>query len=105
MTNRVQKKITQTRNILIVVIAVCAAKLVKIIMDGDAKTTQIVVLAIVIVVLGVILGLYSLLDRYTKKEQENYGLSSNVSEKLDGTANPLNLKNLLNEILNKNKPQ
>lgn len=73
MASRAQRKIMQTRNILILVIVVCAAKLIKTLKDGGGETAQIAILIIVIAVLGVILGLYMWLDRYTKKEQASYG--------------------------------
>lgn len=77
MASNARQKIKQTRGVLIIVVLACLAKLVKTIKDGDGETAQIVVLALVIVILGVILAFYSWIGRYTQKEQETYGQPQN----------------------------
>lgn len=100
MANHVQKKIKQTRGVLIIVILACAAKLVKIIKDGDAQVAQIVVLAIVIAILAVVLILYSWVDRYTKKEQENYGgpAAGQAADAVPQQTQPQNLKAIVKDV-------
>lgn len=102
MPGRTHKKITQTRNILIVVIVVCAAKLAKLIMDGGAQTAQIVVLAAVIVVLGVILALYILLERYVQNAPEDSGQTASLPDTPPAPAEPApGLKAIFKEIFKK----
>lgn len=73
MSNRAQRKILQSRNILLLVVLACVAKLVKLFIDGKAETGQVVALIFVIIILIVVLIFYTYIDRYTKAEQKNYG--------------------------------
>lgn len=98
MASRTQKKILQTRNILILVIVACGAKLAKIIKDGNAETAQIVGMAVVIVILCLVLALYMFIDRYTKVEQETYDELGSASAKLNPQDTPKGLKNICKDI-------
>lgn len=102
MNNRAQRKIMQSRNILLLVILACAAKLVKLFIDGKAEIGQVVAMIIVIVILAVVFVFYSYIDRYTKAEQKNYGESGDEPESakpMDSSLNqPKGLKAILKEI-------
>ena len=98
MANRTQRKIMQTRNILILVILGCAARLIKLFKDGEAETVQVVGLACVMVILGIILGLYIFIDRYTREEQKTYEDSNGLAEKLSTPQTATSFKGIFKEI-------
>lgn len=102
MSNRAQRKILQSRNILILVILACAAKLVKLFIDGKPEIGQVVAMIFVILILIVVLVFYSYIDRYTKAEQKNYGESEDEPAGAQSAAPALNppkgIKTILKEI-------
>lgn len=107
MSNRTQRKIMQSRNILVLVILACAAKLVKLFIDGKAEIGQVVAMIFVIVILAAVFVFYSYIDRYTKAEQKNYDESGNEPESAKPAAPSLNqpkgLKAIFKEIFKHNR--
>lgn len=104
MSNRAQRKILQTRNILALVVIACAAKLAKIIIDGNADTRQVVALIIVIIILAAVLVFYTFIDRYTKEEQKTYGEPKSPTAEVPPAPQPAGLKGILKEIFKHNAP-
>lgn len=106
MSNRAQRKILQSRNILILVILACAAKLVKLFIDGKAEIRQVVAMVIVIIILAVVLVFYTYIDRYTKEEQKNYGEPGaepqNAKSATPALNQPKGLKAICKEIFKHN---
>lgn len=98
MSNRAQRKILQSRNILVLVILACIAKLVKLFIDGKAEIGQVVALIFVIIILVVVLVFYTYIDHYTKEEQKNYGESESAAPAPLSSNQPKGLKAIVKEI-------
>lgn len=102
MSNRTQRKILQSRNILVLVILACIARLVKLFIDGKAEIGQVVAMIVVIVILAVVLAFYSYIDRYTKTEQKNYDESESAVPAAPSLKPRQGFKAILKEIFTHN---